>query len=951
MVVALFCSIFAFFVIVAGLRRLLRFRRRFPQPPPPVPTSAPPSSSPSRSLWTYDVFLSFRGEDVRKGFLSHLFKALTDDGIHVFRDDKELQRGNFIGPGLLDAIEESRFAIVVLSENYANSRWCLEELSHITECAVKKRIGLIPVFYGINPSDVKRQSGSFERAFEEHEQRFDLETVERWRKAFAQVGKISGWDSRNWNEESKLIEELVQDLSDRLFLPTSSETGELVGMSSHMRNIYPLLCFDSDDVRMVGIWGMGGIGKTTIAKFLHKRLMGKFHGACLLENVKGKFKQHDPSHLRERILSEIFRKKDLNTWDGDSDAMKRRLQGKKVLLVLDDVDNIEQIQELAKSSEWFGQGSRIIITTRDKRVLDQHDVEHIYEVNPLRTTQALRLFSRHAFKQPRPLEDFRELSIDVVERLGGIPLALRVVGASLYRRDISYWEDKVLVLKNNLDNSVLRTLRVSYDALDKQEKMVFLYVACCFNGEYMDRVRKVLDLFVVSSGRRPLPSRPSIITLMEKCLISCSSRKRLWVHGLLQDMAKDVIRDGNDDKPWKRKMLWDFDDIYSVFSGNMVGHKFLVLILLLVNLCIRPTVFERMRNLKLLKFYQNHSVGKRMTSMPDGLDYLPMLRYLHWDAYSLKSLPSRFCMIYLVELNLSNSSVETLWNGSQDLENLRRMNLTNCRSLAEIPDLSKATNLESLKLSNCESLAELPYSLGHLNKLEELKLRNCKNLKNLPDNINLKSLRFLYLDGCSGLKEFPFVSENIEKLTLNETAIEEVPPSIERLSRLSELRFTGCKRLKNLPDTIANLESLGHLGLANCPNVESFPQVGRNIRWLYLNGTAIEEVPSTIGERSELIYLNMSGCERLENLPPALRKLTQLKYLYLRGCSRVTQAPEVGGTVKALDLHGTSIERNRPWVGTGEEEEHEMPRCEVPVIRRFFLRNVREHIKRKKSSR
>lgn len=84
-------------------------------------------------------------------------------------------------------------------------------------------------------------------------------------------------------------------------------------------------------------------------------------------------------------------------------------------------------------------------------------------------------------------------------------------------------------------------------------------------------------------------------------------------------------------------------------------------------LYISPTIFERMYNLKLLKFYNNSTAGESKICMPDGLVYLPTLRYLHWQAYTLKSLPSRFCTTYLVELNLPNSSVETLWNGTQVL--------------------------------------------------------------------------------------------------------------------------------------------------------------------------------------------------------------------------------------------------------------------------------------------
>lgn len=194
----------SFIVVCLGLRRLLHFYRREEATQllhPGTSTGASPAvetSASSPSLWKYDVFLSFRGTDVRKGFLSHLYKALTDNGIHTFRDDTELQRGNFISPALLGAIEQSRFAVVVLSENYATSRWCLQELVHITDCLDKKRLELIPVFFGVDPSHVKRQSGNFAKAFAEHDKRPDTDKVESWRKAMSKVGFISGWDSRNW---------------------------------------------------------------------------------------------------------------------------------------------------------------------------------------------------------------------------------------------------------------------------------------------------------------------------------------------------------------------------------------------------------------------------------------------------------------------------------------------------------------------------------------------------------------------------------------------------------------------------------------------------------------------------------------------------------------------------------------------------------------------------------
>jgi hypothetical protein len=154
------------------------------------------SASFSRSYWNYDVFLSCRGEDTRKNFTDHLYSALVRVGIRTFRDDEELRRGKTISTELLNAIRGSRISIVVFSKGYASSRWCLDELVEIVHC--RNTIGhtLLPLFYHVNPSDVRRQVGTFAEAFAKHEKRFetDMERVRRWRVALTEAANCSGWN-------------------------------------------------------------------------------------------------------------------------------------------------------------------------------------------------------------------------------------------------------------------------------------------------------------------------------------------------------------------------------------------------------------------------------------------------------------------------------------------------------------------------------------------------------------------------------------------------------------------------------------------------------------------------------------------------------------------------------------------------------------------------------------
>ncbi|RVW63841.1 TMV resistance protein N [Vitis vinifera] len=162
-----------------------------------------PSSSSSQSThqFTYEVFLSFRGEDTRYGFTDHLYEALISCGIRTFRDDEELARGGVIASELLEAIEESKIFVIIFSKNYAASRWCLDELVKISERGATEGRRILPIFYHVDPSHVRKQRGSYEKAFVDHEKEADeekREKIQKWRSALAKVGNLAGYDLQKY---------------------------------------------------------------------------------------------------------------------------------------------------------------------------------------------------------------------------------------------------------------------------------------------------------------------------------------------------------------------------------------------------------------------------------------------------------------------------------------------------------------------------------------------------------------------------------------------------------------------------------------------------------------------------------------------------------------------------------------------------------------------------------
>ncbi|KEH25073.1 putative TIR domain, winged helix-turn-helix DNA-binding domain-containing protein [Medicago truncatula] len=747
----------------------------------------------------HDVFLSFRGEDTRSSFTSHLYASLRNSGIKVFREDDSLQRGDHISTSLLRAIEQSRMSIIIFSTNYAESRWCLDELVKIMEC--NRTIGqiVLPVFLDVDPSEVRHQTSEFGKAFQillnrriekEEPELIEFNLEMKWRTALRQAAGLAGFVVLNLRNESDVIEDIVENVTRKLDKADLFIANNPVGVESRVQDMIQLLDQDiqlSNDVLLLGMWGMGGVGKTTIAKAIYNKIGRNFEGRSFLANIREVWDETAGKlNLQEQLLFDICKvTAKVPSIESGKTILKDRLSQKRVLILLDDVTTLDQLNALCGSRKWFGSGSRIIITTRDRHILRGNRVNKVFKMKHMDESESIKLFSWHAFKQAGPTKDFAAISRKVVEYSGGLPLALEVLGSYLFDREVTEWKSVLDKLKRIPNNQVQEKLRISYDALnDDTEKEIFLDIACFFIG--MDRN----DVTLILNGCG-LFAEIGISILVERSLVIVDKKNKLGMHDLLRDMGREIVRGKSPEELEERCRLWFQEDALQVLS-EQTGTKTIKGLALKLprsnEKCFSTKAFKKMKRLRLLQL-----AG---VNLDGDFEYLSRnLIWLSWNGCCLPHIPENFYRENLVSIELENSNVKLLWKVAQRMEKLKILNLSHSHCLMHTPDFSYMPNLEKLVLKDCPILSEVSPTIGKLSEILLIDLEDCVSLRNLPRSIyKLKSLKTLILSGCIMIDKLEEDIEQMESLTTllaHKTAIKRIPFSVVRSKSIGYISLCG----------------------------------------------------------------------------------------------------------------------------------------------------------------
>ncbi|CAH1431622.1 unnamed protein product [Lactuca virosa] len=829
------------------LRRTERIRK--PNPKVKSLESVPPEFGVAGNLRFYwqltslcikFLSLSFRGEDTRRTFVDHLYTALEQQGIYTYKDDETLPRGESIGPSLVKAIEESQIAVIIFSENYADSSWCLDELACIIKCKDVKGQIAMPIFYGVDPSEIRKQKRKIGEAFSNHELE-NKSKVDSWRKALVDVSNIAGWEPKHVanGHESKVIKEIADTISQTLKLVTSSANENLVGIVARMESLKLELQIGSGGVRMIGIWGVGGGGKTTLASSIYDEISSKFDGCFFVKNIREESSKNGLVSLQKKIISGVSKQKEVQGIERVEEGRRMimgRLCHRKVLIVLDDVDRLDQLEALVGSHDWFGEGSRIIITTRDEHVLNAHRVNVTHNISLLNNDEAIKLFWKHARWDYAPMEAYEQLSKEVVSYAGGLPLALTILGSFLCDKNIKEWRSALARLKEIPNDNILETLKISFDGLAKVEKELFLDIACFFRAEEKDKAMEILE----ACGFHPVIG---VKVLVQKTLITISDG-RFDMHDLVQEMGHHIIRGEHPNNPGKHSRVWKNEDVLKICAMDAT---------------------MGLDKIKAINMSFQSETEEEEEDLPSVAANMKNLRYMDSRGDPAKSLfhdlpPRELCCLIL-----SSGLQKQLWEGCKFLPSLKLLKLHFMNNLIMTPDFNGLPNLERFNLYGCWCLKEIDPSIGCLEKLVFLSIEDCPSLEMFPPISGIKKLETLSFSGhiklvnCSNL---PGVECCVDEPGLCHNIRLGFFHNLQELSFLRKLNL----RHRHLED-----EDLGS-------DVLEFP----NLQELNLEGNDFSRLSFSCLRLPRLKWLNVSSNEDLVELSELPQTIAVVKANYCR---------------------------------------------------------------------
>ncbi|XP_039156269.1 TMV resistance protein N-like [Eucalyptus grandis] len=621
--------------------------------------------------------------------------------------------------------------------------------------------------------------------------------------------------------DGDLIEAVVVEVVVRLKTRQRKVTRDLVGMEDRIAAINGLLDIQSGGVRVIGIYGMSGIGKSTLTKIIYNQLCPRFGKNCsFLDGVRETTKTKGLVKLQEQLLYDISNSRvarNIDNIDYGINTIRETICNKKVLVVLDDVDEGNQIEYLIGIDSLYN-GTRILVTTRDKSVIKIRGLKYEivpYEMEVLSDKDALQLFSRHAFDADFPPDKLYDTSKDIVSTTDGLPSALRAIGSLLFlQKEEKIWQEMLEKLRKTPTSDVLGKLRITYDALEMDQQQIFLDIACFF----IDK-DKTNPFFVWKDcGFSP---EYAIDVLINKCTIKVLDENKFWMHDQFRDLGRTIANQ-------ERSRLWAPDDIIHELRSietvpNLSNLTNLVELLLsdgseskatsnIIKACDLQWIG------RLSKLRKQHLCLLNVRAQPTELGSLSLLKKLTMyglDFESLEQLPSSLIVLELDRIQVKQVQLD-------GLPQLEKLTIRMCELVKRLSFPSGLRKLREAEVSSCTELVEVQF-LGALISLEELCIEDCRSLErfvNPSEELGCNELQATKL--TNGGRKVSIVSSLLKMLQVFQ---------LLRCPKLEEIQFAcmfkslgvfsveGCTSLKRIGG-LSNLKNLTRLGIVECESLQ-----------------------------------------------------------------------------------------------------------------------------------